>query len=59
MKAIHLFKNGASVLYEKLNGWYCIRLCNPAGDAIDKVRCDSYRDAQAYYKAFKAIARAM
>lgn len=59
MKPITLYANNAYVTYEKSAGWYCVSLRAPSGDLHDKVRCDSYREAQAYHRAFKAIAKAM
>lgn len=59
MKPIHLYKNDAYVTYEKSNGWYVVRLWDCAGNLSDKVRCDSYREACAYHRSFKAIARGM
>lgn len=59
MKPITLYANSACVVYEKAHGYYCVRLRAPSGELHDKVRCDSYREAQAYHRAFKAIAKAM
>lgn len=55
------YKNGASVSMEKLfpSGMYLIELRNPVGDLHDKMRCDDYREACAYYKSFGNIARNM
>jgi hypothetical protein len=50
-------KTGAYVTFEKCAGWYAVRLVDSAGRLIDKIRCDSYRMACEYRRAFVAIAR--
>lgn len=55
---IKLFKNGAYATFEKTsNGYYCVICRGANGALIDKVTCDTYADACAYYKSFAAIAR--
>ena len=53
-------KNGWSVSHEKLspNGMFLVELRNASGGLHDKVRCDDYRMACDYFRAFKAIAKA-
>jgi hypothetical protein len=53
------FRNGWSVaLTADDNGWmYTAVVRNARGDVHDKVRCDDYRNALTYYKAFSAIAQ--
>jgi hypothetical protein len=52
-------KNGAYTSFEKSlpSGMYTVKAYSPAGALIDKVRCDDYREALAYLRAFNAIAR--
>jgi hypothetical protein len=56
---IKLYPNNAYVTFEKTipDGYYDLRVRNPAGYLIDRVRCDDYKSALDYYKSFKAIAR--
>ncbi len=58
---IAVFKNGAYVTFEKLapSGLYLIQGRAPSGEIFDKTRCDDYRDALNYYRAFKAQAKGM
>lgn len=37
--------------------WYYVTLYNSRGQVADKMRCDDYRDAQAYLRSFRAIAK--
>jgi hypothetical protein len=50
-------KSGAFVLFEKDAGWYKVLVRAPSGDLHDKMRCDSYSEALAYYRSFCKIAR--
>ena len=50
-------KNGAWTSFEKLNGWYIVKLYDAAGNLLDKIRCDDYRNACDYRKSFNAIAK--
>ena len=53
------FANGWIVFFERLpNGMYSTLVRDSRGDIHDKVRCDDYRTARAYHRAFKAIAKA-
>lgn len=55
-----LYSHGSnSVTFEKLqpSGMYLVQL-RLAGNVHDKVRCDDYREATTYRKAFIAIAKA-
>jgi hypothetical protein len=55
---IKLFKNGAYTTLEKQAcGYYSVQVRSPSGELIDKIRCDTYRDACEYRRAFNAIAR--
>ena len=57
---IQEFKNGAYVTFERLpSGLYAVMLRSPSGELRDKVRCDTYRAAIEYRRAFAAIARGM
>ena len=54
------YKNGAYALIEKESyprGMYCIICRDAVGNLIDKVRCDDYRMALDYYRAFKLMAK--
>ena len=51
-------KNGAYVAFEKCGNWWSVLLRNSAGEVADKIRCDDYRMACDYRKAFLKIARA-
>lgn len=53
------YKSGAYVTFEKANAWYLVQLRAPNGALHDKIRCDDYRAALDYWKAFNAIARNM
>ena len=52
-------KNG-SVTLEKVfpSGLYVVVLRDTKGDVADKVRCDDYRMAKDYLRAFRKIAKA-
>ena len=50
-------KTGAHVTFEKYAGWYAVRLIDSAGKVLDKIRCDDYKTACEYRRAFSAIAR--
>lgn len=52
-------KDGAYVTFERLapSGMWLVQLRTGTGELADKVRCDDYRDATAYRKAFLKIAR--
>ena len=52
-------KSGAWVTMDKQGaaGMYEVKVYTAAGMLRDKVRCDDYRDALEYRRAFNAIAR--
>ena len=50
-------KNGAYVTFEKTGALWTVQLRDGRGDVADKVRCDCYRMACEYRRAFIAIAR--
>ena len=50
-------KNGKYVTFEKTGAYWTV-LLRDGNAVVDKVRCDEYRDAIAYRKAFLKIARA-
>jgi hypothetical protein len=58
-KPLTLFKNGALVTFETAfpSGMHTVLLRNPQGEVHDKVRCDDYKEALAYFNAFKATAK--
>jgi hypothetical protein len=56
---ITTYKNGAYTSFEKVapSGMYAVKVYAPSGALLDKVRCDDYREALAYLRCFKGIAR--
>lgn len=58
---IKLHKNGATVAMEKIfpSGEWLVQLRAPSGELFDKIRCDEYRVALTFRKAFNAIAKNM
>jgi hypothetical protein len=52
-----IYKNGWETMFEKSGFWYCANVRNAAGEIHDKVRCDNYRAALEYFRAFNAIAK--
>lgn len=55
---IKTFKNGASAYLGPCGIGYETFARNPRGDLIDRMRCDDYRMALDFYRAFQALARA-
>jgi hypothetical protein len=56
---IREYRNGWSTLFERLsNGMYWVHIRRSNGDLHDKIRCDDYKMACDYHRAFSAIARA-
>mgnify|MGYP003342804731 len=54
---IKVFKNDSSVLMQPcFIGWEVIAR-NSSGNVIDKIRCDDYRMALEYYRAFYQLAK--
>ena len=51
------FKNGWTASLDKAGSMYVAIVRNARGDIHDKMRCDDYRDACDYYRAFSAIAK--
>jgi len=51
-------KNGAYVTFEKCFALWVVLLRDRAGEVADKIRCDDYRMACDYRKAFLKLARA-
>lgn len=52
------YRNGWSVIMDKAGAMYVVIVRNARGDVHDKMRCDDYRGALEYYRAFNAIAKA-
>lgn len=52
------YRNGWYVIMDRDSTLYRVVVRNAAGDLHDKVRCDAYRDALEYWRAFNAIAKA-
>lgn len=57
MSKIKVFNNGYAT-FERLfpSGMYLVQ-CYVGTELHDKIRCDDYRSACEYYKAFQAIAK--
>jgi hypothetical protein len=53
-----VYGNDWSTYMEKAGSLWCVIVRNARGDVHDKVRCDDYRSALTYWKAFNAIAKA-
>lgn len=51
-------KGGTYVTFDKTGAYWTVVLKTGSGEVADKVRCDDYRDAIAYRKAFLKTARA-
>ncbi len=51
------FENNAYVTFEKIGSWYFVQCRAPNGELHDKIRCDDYSSARAYYRAFQAVAK--
>ena len=58
MSKIKVFPNGYATI-ERLSpsGMYLVK-CYVGANLHDKMRCDDYRSAMDYYRAFQAIAKA-
>ena len=56
MKSKYFNKNDSIVIMEKLvpSGYYLVQL---SGNTRDKIRCDDYKMATGYYRAFCKIAK--
>lgn len=54
---IKTFKNGAMAYLGACGIGYETFARNPRGDIIDKMRCDDYRVACEYFRAFQALAK--
>lgn len=54
-----VYQNGAAVIMEKLpvSGMYSLSARAPSGAMLDKIRCDDYRMAREYWRAFCQLAR--
>ena len=54
-----LFKSGAWTIFDRepIGGLYSVKLYSASGELRDKVRCDTYRGALDYWRAFNAIAK--
>jgi len=52
-----VYRNGWCVSFERIGNWYHVLVRDARGDVHDKVRCDDYRSAIEYRRAFRAIAR--
>jgi len=56
---IREFKNGACTIFERMpvSGMYIVICRGPNGQILDRMRCDSYRMACGYLKAFNRLAK--
>jgi hypothetical protein len=54
---IKTYRNNWCVVMEQTSVWYSVIVRNATGNVHDKVRCDDYRNAMDYWRAFNAIAK--
>jgi len=54
---ITVYKSGALAFMRRCGIGYETFARNPAGEIVEKMRCDDYRMALEYYRAFKRIAK--
>jgi hypothetical protein len=58
---VKIYKNGWETYFCKTGEvpfpWWYVSVRNAAGEIHDKVRCDDYRAALEYFRAFNAIAK--
>ena len=54
---IKVYKNDWSVYMEQTGWLYTVLVRDANGEIYDKMRCDDYSDALAYWKSFNAIAK--
>lgn len=55
---IKTYRNGWTAMMEKAGYLYVVIVRNARGDIHDKIRCDDYRAAMGYWRAFNSIAKA-
>jgi hypothetical protein len=61
MPKLKFFPNGAWTFIDApsfAGGMYHVKAYDPAGNVIDSIRCDTYRSAREYLRAFNALAKA-
>lgn len=51
------YRNGWSVMMDKSGYLWTVLVRDARGEVHDKVRCDEYRVAMEYWRAFRAIAK--
>jgi hypothetical protein len=51
------FNNGAYAIFEKMGAWFHVIARGADGNVIDRIRCDNYREALQYWRAFKLLAK--
>ena len=51
------YKNGWSVVMDKVAALYSVIVRSASVNVHDGIRCDTYRDAMDYWRAFNAIAK--
>lgn len=54
---VTILRNGWTVFFGKCNGWYEVLIRDARGEVHDNIRCDDYRNAQAYRRLFIARAK--
>ena len=54
---LYSYKHGDVVVERLSSGIYSVWIRNTSGEIVDKVRCDTYRMAMEYKRAFVAIAK--
>ena len=59
MTKIKTFKSGAWTVFERLmpSGMYKVKLYSPSGNLLDRIMCDSYREALAYLRCVQGVAK--
>jgi hypothetical protein len=59
MIQIKTFPNGGHTVIEadKIRHFWTVKCYRPDGELHDKIRCDDYRNALDYLRAFKQIAK--
>ena len=53
---LNQYKNAYVISYRE-GSWWNVALRSESGNLIDRVRCDTYRGAMEYRRAFCAIAK--
>lgn len=57
MDKVYMAKSGAWTVFAKVGGLYEVKVYNPSGNVLNKVRCDDYSMAMEYLRKFKMLAK--